>query len=70
MMNNNMLNVLNTLMSNPMQFLNQSGYNLPQNINDPHQIIQHLLNSGQITQEQLNQAVKMKESPMFKQMFK
>lgn len=67
---NNMLGMLNGLMNNPIQFLNQKGFNIPQNLNDPQQIIQHLLNSGQISQDQVNQAVQMKNSPMFKGMFK
>lgn len=67
---NNILGMLNGLMNNPMQFLSQRGFNLPQNLNDPQQIVQHLLNSGQITQDQVNQAVQMKNSPMFKGLFK
>lgn len=44
-------------MKNPTQALLQSGFKLPDNIgNNPHQIIQHLLNSGQISQAQLNNA--------------
>lgn len=69
-MMNNMLGMLNGLMSNPMQFLTQKGFNIPQNLNDPQQIVQHLLNTGQISQDQVNQAVQMKNSPMFKGMFR
>lgn len=67
---NNILSMLNGLMHNPLQFLTQRGLNIPQNLNDPQQIVQHLLNSGQITQDQVNQAVQMKNSPMFKGLFK
>jgi hypothetical protein len=33
-------------------------------------MVQHLLDSGQITQEQLNGAMKMKNSPQLKQFMK
>ena len=42
--------------TNPLGFLRQAGYNVPENINDPNAIIQHLMNSGQISQQQLNNA--------------
>lgn len=42
-------------MKNPMEFLISRKINLPQQFaNDPHGAIQHLLDSGQMTQEQLN----------------
>ena len=69
MMNNNIFGMLNMLMQNPSQFLAQRGINIPNNINDPQAIIQHLLNTGQITQDQVNNAQQMKNSPMFKGLF-
>lgn len=53
---------------NPMMMLNQR-FNIPQNVNlsDPNAILQHLMNTGQVTQDQINQAMQMKNSPMFKQ---
>ena len=69
MMNNplmgNMANGLNAmqqlqqLRQNPMQFLRHRGYNVPDNVTDPQAIIQHLMNSGQVTQQQMNQAQAM-----------
>ncbi len=57
MMNNNFMNQLNQLRQNPLQFLMQRNLNVPQNMsNDPNQIIQHLLNTGQISQQQFNYA--------------
>lgn len=46
---------------NPMQMLNMR-FNIPQNIDmsNPNDIIQHLLNTNQISQEQVNQAMSMK----------
>ena len=54
-----MNNMLQALMSNPMQMLMQRGYKLPMGMNDPNQIIQYLMNSGQISQAQYDRAVQM-----------
>ncbi len=41
---------------NPMSMLSKR-FNIPQNMsNDPNQIIQHLMNTGQISQSQYNMA--------------
>lgn len=57
MNNNNMMSNLQALKSNPMQYLMQKKFSIPQNLqNDPNAIIQHLLNSGQVTQQQYNKA--------------
>ena len=51
---------LKALQQNPMQFLAQRRLNIPQNIqNDPNAIIQHLMNTGQISQERYNMASQM-----------
>lgn len=43
--------------ANPMQLLMQRKLNVPANItNDPSAIINHLLQTGQISQEQVNRA--------------
>ena len=61
-MMNNPLQMINQIRQNPIGFLMQRGINVPQNIaNDPNAIIDHLMKSGQITQEQYNNAVKMAE---------
>lgn len=63
MMNNpmQMMQMLNQLRSNPMQVLSKR-FNLPQNMsNDPQEIVQHLLNSGQISQAQVNRAMQMRK---------
>ena len=53
---------------NPMAMLSQR-FNIPQNLNNPNDIIQHLLNSGQISQAQVNNAMNMRNNPMFQQFF-
>ena len=56
MMNNPMM-MLQQLKMNPMQFLMSRRLNVPQNmINNPNAIVNHLLQTGQISQEQLNRA--------------
>lgn len=63
MMNNNPLMMINQLKQNPIQFMMQRGMNIPQNIgNDPNKIIEHLMRSGQVSQEQYNNAVRMAQT--------
>ena len=61
MMNNQMLGMLQQLKSNPFQFLMQRRMNLPQNLpmNDPQAILNHLVQTGQVSQEQINRAYQM-----------
>lgn len=40
---------------NPAMYMMKARFNIPQNITNPDDIINHLLQSGQITQEQYNQ---------------
>jgi len=47
---------------NPMAMLTQQ-YNIPQDMNNPDDILQYLLNSGQVTQAQVNQAMSMRNNP-------
>lgn len=59
-MTNNVMGMLQQFKANPMQFLMQRRFNVPQNIaNDPNAIMQYLVNSGQVTQQQINQAYQM-----------
>lgn len=52
---NSPMSMLKQLKSNPFQFLLQRRINIPQDIqNDPRAIVQHLLDSGQMTQAQYN----------------
>ena len=57
MMNNQLLQNLQQLKSNPVGFLVQRKLNVPANMaNDPSAIVNHLLKTGQISQEQVNRA--------------
>lgn len=55
----NMMQMLGQLKQNPLAFLNRAGLNVPPNISDPQQMIQHLMNSGQISQAQYDNARQM-----------
>lgn len=57
-MNNSMMQMLQQLQANPMQVLSRR-FNLPQNLHDPNEIIQYLANSGQVSQQQINNAYQM-----------
>lgn len=62
MQNNPLMSNLKALQSNPVQFLMQRKFNIPQNIaNDPNAIIQHLMNTGQVSQDVYNRAIKTAE---------
>lgn len=56
----NPLQMLQQFKANPMQFILQRNMNVPKNIaGDPNAIINHLLKTGQITQQQINTAYQM-----------
>lgn len=60
----NIMQMYQALTQNPMQILGNLG--VPQNLStNPQAIIQHLMDTGKISQDQLNQAMRMKDSPMF-----
>lgn len=52
----NAMQMLQQLKQNPTSVLQRAGFNIPGNISSPQQIIQHLTQTGQINQQQLNQA--------------
>jgi hypothetical protein len=59
MMGMNPMQMIQQLKANPIQFLQRAGFNVPNNLNDPNAIIQHLMNSGQISQQRYEQARQM-----------
>lgn len=60
--NSNIMQMLPQLKSNPLALLRQAGFNVPANMSNPQAIIQHLMNSGQISQQQLTQAQQMAQN--------
>ena len=59
MMGMNPMQMIQQLKANPIQFLQRAGFNVPSNLNSPNDIIQHLMNSGQITQQNYERARQM-----------
>ena len=51
--------MISQLRQNPAALLKQAGLNIPSGMNDPQQIIQHLLNSGQVPQQRYQQIMQM-----------
>lgn len=66
---NNIIQAYQQFRANPMQMLMQK-YNIPQNIdaNNPNDILQHLLNTGQVSQAQVNSLQGMRNNPMIQQL--
>jgi hypothetical protein len=60
------MQLLNEFRQSPAQMLARMGYSIPQNISTPDQIGQYLLSTGQITQQQIQQAQSM--SPLLGQL--
>jgi len=54
------MSMLQQFKQNPMQTLLQQRLNVPQNIaNDPNAILNHLLQTGQVSQDAVNRAYQM-----------
>jgi len=55
----NPVQMLNALRNDPVGILRSRGLNIPDGMNNPNQIIQHLLQSGQVPQARYQQAMQM-----------
>lgn len=66
---NNIFQMYQQLRQNPIQMLARR-FNIPSNINinDPNSIIQYLINSGQVSQQQVNQMMTMRNDPIVQQL--
>lgn len=67
---NNIFQMYQQMMQNPMAMLSRR-FNIPQGVDtsDPNAIIQHLLNTNQVSQAQVNQAMQMRNNPLIKGLF-
>lgn len=52
----NLMQMVQQIRSNPMQFIQRAGFRIPQKMTDPNAIIQHLMQTGQVSQQRYNQA--------------
>lgn len=67
---NNMMQMVAQIKQNPGMLLGRRFKNLPQNMNKSEDIIQYLLDSGQLSQNQLNNvAMQAHNNPMLQQMY-
>lgn len=66
---NQIMQIYQQFRANPMQMLMRR-FNIPANvnINNPNDIIQYLLNSGQVNQAQVNQVMGMQKNPIIQQL--
>ena len=55
----NPMQAMQQLRSDPAGFLRQAGLNVPAGISEPQQLINHLMQSGQVSQQQYQQAMQM-----------
>lgn len=62
----NMLTTLSQLKQDPVAMLSTK-YNVPQGMTDPNEILQHLLTTGQVTQDQVNRIMQMRNDPRLQQ---
>ena len=51
--------MLQQLRSNPVSMLKQAGYNIPDGMNNPQQMVNYLLQSGQVPKARYQQAMQM-----------
>ena len=56
----NLMTMLSQLKQNPAAVLGQK-FNIPQNMTDPNEILQHLLTTGQVSQDQVNRLMQMRQ---------
>lgn len=69
---NGMIQMCQQMMNsgNPAQFISQRfGVDIPQGMNNPNDIIQHFVNNGRFSQQQVNQIMNMRNNPMLQQFF-
>lgn len=53
----NPMQMMEQMKNNPVQFLMNRGLNIPQGMNNPQEMVQHLLNTGQVSQQQYENAL-------------
>lgn len=54
-----MQDAMRQLQQNPSDMLKRAGLNVPNGMNNPQQIVNHLLQSGQVPQNRLTMAMQM-----------
>ena len=70
-MMNDIFSLYQQFRQNPLQMLARR-FNIPNNgnMNDPSSILQHLINTNQVSQQQINQVMSMRNNPMIQQLMR
>ena len=55
----NPMQMMNQFRQNPIGILQQVGYQIPEGMSDPQQIVNHLMQSGQLPNDRLQKAQQM-----------
>jgi len=55
----NIMQALGQFRQNPIGALKQAGYNIPDNMNNPEQIVNYLMQSGQLNNSKVGQITQM-----------
>jgi len=66
---NDIMKMYQQMRSNPVQFLSQK-FNIPQDVNSSEDILQHLLNTGQVSQSQINRIMNMRNNPIIQMLMR
>ena len=66
---NSMLSMIAQFRQNPMSVLSQR-YNIPPNMTNPNEILQYLLNTQQVSQDQVNRVMQMRNNPQIQQLLR
>ena len=71
MMMNDICSMYQQFRQNPLQMLSRR-FNIPNNVdlNDPNSILQYLINTNQVSQQQINQVMSMRNNPMIQQLMR
>ena len=63
----NFMQLYSQFIQNPIGMLAKK-FNIPQTISDPNDILNYLVSSGQVNQQQINQAMSMRDNPIIQQL--
>lgn len=64
---NNLFSMFAEFRQNPVAMLSKR-YNIPQGMSSPDEILQYLLNTKQVSQDQVNRVMQMKNDPQVQQL--
>lgn len=65
----NMFQLLQQLKQDPVATLAQKKYHIPPGMTDPNDISQYLLNTNQVSQQQINDIMSLRNHPIVQKLF-